>query len=417
MARKFSPGDICFAKVRGYPAWPARVETVPDASASSKAQKYNVFFFGTYETAVCKLEDLFPYEENKEKFGKPQKRRKGFNEALWEIENDPQLTFKKTQAQSAPAKVQSTPTPVPAKEETDSEAEGMLVIDEAPTPKVFLKQKAAQSPAVELASSTPVIALDQKRKATKRKREDEGGWSESEEPEGKVRRMSRGNAATVRRQSAQARPVSSPAVERQETSPQEAERVSRSGRKIKPRRFADEEEGAPQANLGLDGSELPEGEGVPPSPSTLSQQTQIATVPPRKVSSLGRRPSRGTPAENELEKKEKAYNKENEKSDAMEEPASEEDAPTSRSSGKGCRVMRTDNPRGRPGPYEPQDRARIRWETAVVKNALSLKTLNEDTDKLPEHIRKDLEERISSKENDKENFKKLRIVKIKQETL
>merc|ERR1712126_275478 len=69
--KSFEAGDLVFAKVRGYPPWPARVIN-PTAKSGSK---YQVFFFGTYETAVCKKEDMWLYNaETKERYGK-QKRR------------------------------------------------------------------------------------------------------------------------------------------------------------------------------------------------------------------------------------------------------------------------------------------------------------------------------------------------------
>lgn len=81
----FNVKDKVFAKIRGYPAWPAMVSSI-EADTPSR-QRYHVYFYGTGERALCKPDELFPYEENKSKLGKPNKR-KHFSEALLQIEND-----------------------------------------------------------------------------------------------------------------------------------------------------------------------------------------------------------------------------------------------------------------------------------------------------------------------------------------
>ncbi|XP_059351099.1 PC4 and SFRS1-interacting protein-like isoform X1 [Daphnia carinata] len=154
----FKHGDRVFAKVRGYPCWPARVDSKCEVLGRTR---YNVFFYGTYEVAQVKSEDLFPYEENKEKFGKPQKR-KGFKEGLWEIENRPNIGL---------ADDVVTPTQVPP----------MLIEANESEKEENIKEQAK-------------LPLKHKRK-----------------------------------------------IEKVQESETELERVSRSGRRIKPKRFADED--------------------------------------------------------------------------------------------------------------------------------------------------------------------------------
>lgn len=81
----YKTNDLVFAKVKGYPCWPACVSGPKDERGS----KYEVFFYGTYETATVKKEEMWRYTpETKARFGKS--KAKGFAEALNEIENDPE---------------------------------------------------------------------------------------------------------------------------------------------------------------------------------------------------------------------------------------------------------------------------------------------------------------------------------------
>ncbi|XP_061396566.1 PC4 and SFRS1-interacting protein [Musca vetustissima] len=78
--KQFNIGDLVFAKVKGYPAWPAKITRYNN-------KKYNVYFYGTGETANIKLEDLFQYKENKEKFATDKNmKRNNFREAMEQIE-------------------------------------------------------------------------------------------------------------------------------------------------------------------------------------------------------------------------------------------------------------------------------------------------------------------------------------------
>ncbi|XP_008195560.1 uncharacterized protein Jasper isoform X1 [Tribolium castaneum] len=76
--RSFKEGDKVFAKIKGYPAWPAVI-------LAKSGKKFNVQFYGTGETGFIKPEDIFYYLKNKEQMVKGSKKKE-FKDAVEQIE-------------------------------------------------------------------------------------------------------------------------------------------------------------------------------------------------------------------------------------------------------------------------------------------------------------------------------------------
>nr|XP_046272563.1 PC4 and SFRS1 interacting protein 1a isoform X3 [Scatophagus argus] len=130
MARDWKPGDLIFAKMKGYPHWPARIDEVPDGAVKPSNIKFPIFFFGTHETAFLGPKDIFPYLPNKEKYAKPNKR-KGFNEGLWEIENNPKVEL-------------TAPKPVPPESFTEKDSDSSPEAEEEADDKGIKSKGSAQ---------------------------------------------------------------------------------------------------------------------------------------------------------------------------------------------------------------------------------------------------------------------------------
>lgn len=194
MRPKFASGDKVFAKVRGYPPWPARVEGLADETPNK--MRYHIYFYGTGETAVVKAEDICSFVENKVRLGKP-KKHKNFTEALNQIEDE-----------LSPEELETL-----AKLEEESKNQSGISNDsigDDSAKKVLNAGKAKHS-----LSPTPKA----KPKDKKRKLDNDSG---SEDPDSKKR-------------------LSTTAVSNSdsESASKSTEVMSRAGRKIKPKRFAD----------------------------------------------------------------------------------------------------------------------------------------------------------------------------------
>lgn len=89
----FKIKDRVFAKIRGYRAWPAKISGI---EGNFSQPRYRVNFYGSGECALCKPEDLFPFEENISKLGENKNKNQRFAEALFQMECDTETPVRKT---------------------------------------------------------------------------------------------------------------------------------------------------------------------------------------------------------------------------------------------------------------------------------------------------------------------------------
>uniref|UniRef100_A0A914XYN8 PWWP domain-containing protein n=1 Tax=Panagrolaimus superbus TaxID=310955 RepID=A0A914XYN8_9BILA len=80
-SKLFEVGHLVWAKIRGYPNWPAKI-------IEASGNKYCVLFFGTRETAFVKASDVCDYLENRNLYEKTQNRKAEFCCAVQEIKNE-----------------------------------------------------------------------------------------------------------------------------------------------------------------------------------------------------------------------------------------------------------------------------------------------------------------------------------------
>ncbi|XP_037961227.1 uncharacterized protein LOC119690276 [Teleopsis dalmanni] len=80
IVKEFQIGDLVFAKIRGFNAWPARI-------TCKSNKKYTVYFFGTGQIGNVTSKFIFQYEEHKRKYATPKYlKRQSFKKAFDEIE-------------------------------------------------------------------------------------------------------------------------------------------------------------------------------------------------------------------------------------------------------------------------------------------------------------------------------------------
>ncbi|KAL2729884.1 PC4 and SFRS1-interacting protein isoform X3 [Vespula maculifrons] len=360
LQKKFFAGDKVFAKVRGYPPWPAKVEKVTDPN--SKNAKYSVYFYGTGETAVCKVEELFTYTENKAKFGNKALRRKFFHEGLQQLEQE--LKNEKSKATVDLGNLQESNMA------EEAGTKGSDVASELPT---------ASTMDSDMESGSLIIDEGDKKKSLKRK----PFSTTSNNPETPELKKKRGKAKALSTSTSDTSKQESSLDSQGEESPKEI--VSRSGRKIKPKRFADfssseETEGADKSEHSARGrGKIKNDDSMEHTSSAGSYKKRTVTT--EKKNSIGETSMmEGAMVSNPT---------------SSETPARFLLARTFAGEYVGIKLDV-----GRPKSFD-NEKARTQWDWTTARNAMKLKAQLETGEILPEQVKESLDFNIHVPEDEK----------------
>jgi len=333
---KYAPGALVFAKVKGYPPWPARI------TGLGSKDRYKVYFYGTYETATLRSEDIWPYNpETKEKFAAKNMKRKGYPEGIDQIENTPEIAPVEGELDNldTTAEVEASPLVInePLKKVGGSKAATPVSKAATPASKVATPVSKVVAKAKETPKSAPAKATN-KRKASEA--------SDGETPAKKA-------AAPV---------VESTPANDENGNGQVEQKVSRSGRALKPKKFADSPVGSPKPSTPVVADADKENAKVIKSPVKKEEKVKVSPVK----------------AETGDAEPRKMWVKVKDTDDLIE--------------------INLD--KDRPETFESNE-AKIEWEMASARKALKFKKRVESGEFIPPEIKKKLEEKEKLSADDK----------------
>ncbi|VDK37028.1 unnamed protein product [Taenia asiatica] len=141
----FRPGDRVFAKMKGFPFWPARVDPLPSHVEPPKG-KVPVFFYGTHQVSFLSPKNLVSFEDHKDAYGK----RKVLIKAMIEIESDPEVLLLGKDPAAEAFWESLYPREYGKFERESDNARGRMSRSNSPVTKRPLKRKASKASRVHL---------------------------------------------------------------------------------------------------------------------------------------------------------------------------------------------------------------------------------------------------------------------------